>query len=127
MKRESRTLGRIMAAPVLLASDRRLALDKAGGRGGGENSFPRRLFVRGWTIFKMILQLILSDDMAPQSLIQELRTGVVFLNRNEEGHLLQVSLTLQLFNQGASNTFVLMFGQELYASQRNARLRPHHA
>ena len=83
--------------------------------------------VRGWTIFKMNLLLILPDDAASQSLIQALRTGIVFLDGNKEGHPLQVSFTHQLLNQCAPNTLVLIGRQELYASQGNARLRPHHA
>ena len=83
--------------------------------------------VRGWTIFKMNLLLILPDEAASQSLIQALRTGIVLLNGNEEGHLLQVSFTHQLLNQCAPNALVLVGGQELDASQRNARLRPNHA
>src|SRR5215216_1507856 len=74
-----------------------------------ENSLPRR-FVQGQTIFKMILLLILSNDPAPQSLIQAPRTGVVFLNGNEERYLLLASLVLQLFNQGAPNVLVLICG-----------------
>jgi hypothetical protein len=46
----------------------------------------------------MKLLLILSNDAAPQSLIQALRSGVVFLNGNAEGYLLQFSLALQLLD-----------------------------
>ena len=75
----------------------------------------------------MDLLLILPDDAASQSLIQAMRTGIVFLNGNEEGHLLQVSFTHQLLNQCAPDALVLIGGQELDAGQRNARLRPHDA
>jgi len=91
-----------------------------GGRARGCSRLRRRC-VLGWMICKMILLLILPNDLAPQSLIQTLRLGVVFLNRNEQGHLLQVSLVFELFYQCAPNALVLICGQELYACQRYAR------
>src|SRR5215212_5441166 len=83
--------------------------------------------VQGWAIFKTNLLLILPDEAASQSLIQALRTGIVFFNGNEERHLLLVSFTYQVLNQRGPNALVLIVRQELDASQGHAGLRPHHA
>jgi hypothetical protein len=56
------------------------------------------LFVPLWTIFQVIFLFILPDDVASQALIQAPGTGVVFLNGDQEGHLLQIRLTLQLLD-----------------------------
>ena len=69
---------------------------------------PTRVVSAAWAIFKMILLLILSNDATPQSLVQALRAGVVFLNRKAERHVLQVSLALQLLDQCASDALVLI-------------------
>lgn len=65
----------------------------------------------------MVFLLIFSPNDAAESFIKALCVWIVFLNRNMERDMFQVSLLLELFNKRTSDAFVLIVGQNWNGAQ----------